>query len=84
MRKGIGAMKVDIRPLLSGKKKAVDIDFTLTPDPIEGVEFRSDASVRGSVTDNAGYMRLALVVELDYLILVISQSHIECEAQLVT
>lgn len=60
-------MKVDIRPLLSGEKKAVDIDFTLTPDPIEGVEFRSDASVRGSVTDNAGYMRLALVVELDYL-----------------
>lgn len=59
-------MKVDIRPLLSGEKKVIDIDFTLTPEPIDGVSFLSDAAVRGSVTDNAGYMRLSLVVELAY------------------
>lgn len=59
-------MKVDIRPLLSGEKKSIDIDFSLIPEPVEGVSFASDASVRGCVTDNAGYMRLTLAVELPY------------------
>ena len=59
-------MKVDIGPLLRGECGKIDIDFTLTPEPIEGVEFESDAKVRGCVTDNAGYMRLTLDVELPY------------------
>lgn len=59
-------MKVDIRPLLCGEKKTIDIDFTLTPEPIDGVEFVSDASVRGKLTDNAGYVRLSLVAEVAY------------------
>ncbi len=59
-------MKVDIRPLLSGEKRSIDIDFTLQPEPIDDVSFLSDAVVHGSVTDNAGYMRLALAVELKY------------------
>ena len=59
-------MKVDIGPLLRGECSKIDIDFTLSPEPVEDVEFESDARVVGQVTDNAGYMRLTLSVELPY------------------
>lgn len=59
-------MKVDIGPLLRGECSKIDIDFTLSPEPVEDVEFESDARVVGQVTDNAGYMRLCLSVELPY------------------
>ncbi len=58
-------MVVDIAPLLRGEVKKIDIDYMLSPEPIQGIAFE-DAHVVGSVTDNSGYMRLCLRAELAY------------------
>ena len=58
-------MVVDVAPLLKGEVKKIDIDYMLTPDRMEGVEFE-DAHVTGVLTDNSGYMRLRLKAELAY------------------
>lgn len=60
-------MIIDIGPLLRGEVRGISIDYTLTPEPLRGVEFAQDARVRGSITDNAGYMQLALRAELPYV-----------------
>lgn len=59
-------MMIDIGPLLRGECKRIDIDFMLTPEPLDGVRFTSDAHIFGSVTDSAGYMRLTLHADLPY------------------
>ena len=59
-------MIVDVSPLLSGEVKRLDIDYMLSPEHLDGVVFESDAHVRGSITDRAGYMRLTLKAELCY------------------
>ena len=59
-------MIVDVGPLLRGEVKRLDIDYTLSPEQIDGVSFDSDARVSGHITDNAGYMRLVLRAELNY------------------
>lgn len=61
-------MKIDMGPLLRGEVKCISIDYTLVPEPMNdvGVEFSSDAHIKGQVTDNAGYMRLTLLAELPY------------------
>ena len=59
-------MVIDIAPLLRGEVKRMDIDYSLSPLSLDGVVFESDARVKGSVTDNAGYMRLSLKAELNY------------------
>ena len=59
-------MKVDIGPLLRGECGKIDIDFTLEPEPLDGVEFEADARVFGCVTNNGGYIRLLLDVDLPY------------------
>ncbi len=59
-------MVIDVGPLLRGEVKKIDIDYMLTPEPLWGIEFESDAHVRGVLTDNAGYMRLVLKAELKY------------------
>ena len=59
-------MIVDIAPLLRGEVKRMDIDYSLSPEQIDGVSFDSDAHVFGYVTDRAGYMRLILKAELNY------------------
>ena len=65
-------MILDLSRLLSGELKKIDVDFELSPDSeemssaLEGVVFTSLARVCGSVTDNAGYMRLSLEVSLDW------------------
>jgi uncharacterized protein len=61
-----GNMVIDVGPLLRGEVHKIDIDYMLTPDTLFGVEFGSDAHVTGSITDNAGYMRLVLNAELSY------------------
>ena len=58
-------MVVDVSPLLRGDVKKIGIDYMLSPEPIEGIEFE-DAHVVGVLTDNSGYMRLRLKVELVY------------------
>ena len=59
-------MVIDVGPLLRGEIKKINIDYMLTPEPVSGVEFESDAHVTGTLTDNAGYMRLKLTSELVY------------------
>ena len=59
-------MVVDVAPLLRGEVKRIEIDYTLSPEQLDGVEFDSDARVRGCLTDNAGSMRLTLKAELGY------------------
>ena len=59
-------MVIDIAPLLRGEVKRMDIDYSLSPEQIDGVGFESDAHVFGCVTDRAGYMRLMLKAELNY------------------
>lgn len=59
-------MVLDVSPLLRGEVNKIDIDYTLTPERLDGVEFDSDAHVTGRLTDNAGYMRLSLKAELNY------------------
>ena len=59
-------MVLDVGPLLRGEVRKIDIDYMLTPETLYGVEFESDAHVRGTLTDNSGYMRLVLRAELGY------------------
>lgn len=66
-------MILDLTRLLSGEIHKIDVDFELSPEfddgytaALDGVEFTSSARVVGEVTDNAGYMRLAVTVSLDY------------------
>ncbi len=59
-------MILDLRPLLRGETDHIDIDYYLTPDPIDDITFDSDAHVFGKITDNAGYMRLTLTAEIAY------------------
>ena len=59
-------MIVDVGPLLRGEVKRMDIDYLLSPEQMDGVTFDADARVTGCITDNAGYMRLALKAELGY------------------
>ena len=59
-------MIVDVAPLLRGEVKRMDIDYSLSPEQIDGVSFESDAHVFGCITDRAGYMRLILKAELNY------------------
>lgn len=59
-------MLLDVRPILRGEVSSLELDFTLTPEPIERVHFEKDAHFIGKVTDNAGYVRLMLRAELPY------------------
>ena len=59
-------MVIDVAPLLKGEIKRVDIDYMITPEELDGISFDNDAHVTGSLTDNAGYMRLKLRAELGY------------------
>ena len=59
-------MVIDVAPLLRGEVKRMDIDYTLSPEQMDGVEFSSDARVIGCITDKAGYMRLTLKADLCY------------------
>ncbi len=58
-------MVVDVAPLLRGDVKKIEIDYMLSPEQLDGVVFE-DAHVVGAITDNSGYMRLHLKVELAY------------------
>ena len=58
-------MTLDLRPLLRGETDCINIDYTLVPEKIQGVEFK-DAVIKGAVTDSAGYMRLVISAEVEY------------------
>ncbi len=60
-------MIIDLNAMLRGEINSIDIDFVLTPEIIEDVTFTEGARVFGKITNNAGYMRLALTAELPYV-----------------
>lgn len=59
-------MILDAGPLLRGEVGHIKIDYMLSPESLDGIVFDTDAHVIGSLTDNAGYMRLTLKAELAY------------------
>ena len=59
-------MVLDMRPMLRGEVDKITVDYTLTPQQLDGVEFEGDAHVMGEVTDEAGYMRLTLTATVAY------------------
>ena len=60
-------MIIDLNPMLRGEISSLDVEFSLAPELIEGVTFNENARVFGKITDSAGYMRLVLRAELDYV-----------------
>ncbi len=63
-------MVLDMRPMLRGEVDRIAIDYKLTPELPMGVTSDADAHVEGTVTDEAGYMRLSLTATVSY--------HTEC------
>ena len=59
-------MILDVGPLLRGEVKKINIDYMLTPECPYGITADEDVRVTGTLTDNAGYMRLCLKAELKY------------------
>lgn len=61
----VPTLTLDLRPILRGETDHIDIDYTLVPEKLPGVDF-GVASVKGLVRDNAGYIRLSLSASVDY------------------
>ncbi len=67
-------MKLDLRSLLAGEIKTQAVDFSLMPSlaeddpksPLFGVRLAAPVSVRGEISNNAGYIRLVLTLSADY------------------
>ena len=66
-------MILDITSLINGKTSRVDFEYLIdTKDeennliPPDDVSFTAPVRVKGTVTDNAGYMALSLTAEIDY------------------
>ena len=59
-------MTLDMRPMLRGEVNRIDVDYMLSPEPIQAVTFSGDARVAGCITNEAGYMRLTLQAQLPY------------------
>lgn len=58
-------MILDMAPMLRAEIKCLNFDYSLTPEPLDGVTFLSDAHVMGQITNN-GYMEMHLVAEVPY------------------
>ena len=59
-------MILDAGPLLRGEVGCIEIDYTLSPEKLDGVVFNGDAHVFGTLKDVAGCMFLKLKAELSY------------------
>ena len=59
-------MILDMGPMLRGETRSIRIDYLLTLDHPDGAEFDGDAHVVGEITDDAGYMKLALTASVPY------------------
>ena len=66
-------MKLDMTPVLNKRVSALDFDFTLTPETVEGacdisdeIELTSPIRVLGKITDINGYMTLDAKVSVSY------------------
>ena len=66
-------MIIDLKPLLSGQLSRIDFDYIIEIDnedcpvlPPDDVSFTAPVSVKGFITDNAGYMSLNAEAEIEY------------------
>ena len=59
-------MTLDMGPLLRGEVSRIDIDYLLTPQALDDVEFVGDARVVGNVSGSNGYYQLLLTVCVDF------------------
>lgn len=59
-------MVLDMRPMLRGETDRITVDYLLSSDPTDLPEMSGPAHVTGSVTDQAGYMRLTLTATVAY------------------
>ena len=60
-------MIIDVKPLLRGDVRKIPLDYYITLENIPGVRFEGDAHAVGEITDNGGYMRLALKISAEYV-----------------
>ncbi|MBQ7822197.1 MAG: DUF177 domain-containing protein [Clostridia bacterium] len=62
-------MKLDVRKLLTGECVRIPIDYTLESSALpvfDDVVFEPEVHVNGELTNNGGYMRLALLCSIAY------------------
>ena len=66
-------MKLDMTPVLNKRVSALDFDFTLTPETVEGacdiseeITLTSPIRVLGKITDIDGYMTLRATISTSY------------------
>ncbi len=59
-------MVLNMGPILRGEITRMEIQYELTPEPVQDVIFPENAKVEGFITDDAGYMRLHLTATLPY------------------
>ena len=62
-------MKLDVRKLLTGECECIPIDYTLDSSVLpefDDVVFEPEVHVSGKLTNNGGYMRLALLCSIAY------------------
>ena len=68
-------MKIDLRSLLAGECRQLTIDYSMSPAYDENdvssalymVRFTTPLSVKGEITNTAGYMRMTLSLSIDYV-----------------
>ncbi len=63
------SMQIDMAPILSGDVKSINFDFTFGFEEdgiIDGVDFPELFTVKGTVTNNAGYMKLTASAAVGY------------------
>ena len=68
-------MKLDLRAMLAGECRSLDVDFELVPrdrsqdrtDTLWGVHFSTPLKVIGRITNTAGYMRMCLTATVEYV-----------------
>lgn len=59
-------MKLDLRPMLRGEISRMPVSFSFAYDGIDDVSVNGDVEVTGDIVDNAGYMRMTLLISFDY------------------
>ena len=60
-------MILDMGPLLRGEINRMDFEYTLTPIPMDRIEFCDNAYVTGFITDEGGYMHLLARTRLEFI-----------------
>lgn len=68
-------MKLDLRPMLAGECRSLDVNFNLEPQDYSedrtsnlwGVHFSTPLRIIGKITNSAGYMRLSIETYIEYV-----------------